>query len=169
MTALALSAPFDGFPVFTDDLVDRLAARRREVAALEAECTAMVAELIRRDAHDDLGYRSMVSLLVDRLGIAPGVARGMMRLAAALVDMPHTRAAFENGDIDHARARRLVQARDANPALFAEHEAALVDTITGLPMRHVGRALDYWAQQAALEITEHDATLRRRQRRLWIS
>src|SRR3989304_5236465 len=100
MTALALSAPFDGFPVFTDDLVDRLAARRREVAALEAECTAMVAELIRRDAHDDLGYRSMVSLLVDR---------------------------------------------------------------------HGGRALDYWAQQAALEITEHDATLRRRQRRLWIS
>ena len=169
MTALALSAPFDGFAVFTDDLVDRLAARRREVAALEAECTAMVAELIRRDAHDDLGYRSMVSLLVDRLGIAPGVARGMMRLAAALVDMPHTRAAFENGDIDHARARRLVQARDANPALFAEHEAALLDTITGLPMRHVGRALDYWAQQAALEITEHDATLRRRQRRLWIS
>src|SRR3990172_1792424 len=126
MTALALSAPFDGFAVFTDDLVDRLAARRREVAALEAECTAMVAELIPR-------------------------------------------AAFENGDIDHARARRLVQARDANPALFAEHEAALLDTITGLPMHHVGRALDYWAQQAALEITEHDATLRRRQRRLWIS
>src|SRR3989337_1699681 len=139
MTALPLSAPFDGFPVFTDDLVDRHAARRREVAALEAECTAMVAELIRRDAHDDLGYRSMVSLLVDRLGIAPGVARGMMRLAAALVDMPHTRAAFENGDIDHARARRLVQARDANPRLFAEHEA------------------------------DHAAPPRGRQRRLWIS
>src|SRR3972149_548829 len=91
MTALALSAPFAGSPVVPDDLVDRLAARRREVAALEAECTAMVAELIRRDAHDDLGYRSMVSLLVDRLGIAPGVARGMMRLAPPLLDMPHTR------------------------------------------------------------------------------
>jgi hypothetical protein len=170
MTAL-LNRPShdDEFPSFADDLVDRLAARRREITSLEAECAAMVAELIRRDAHDDLGYRTLVSLLVDRLGIAPDVARGMIRLASVLVDMPRTRAAFENGDLDLARTRRLVEAREANPALFAEHEVALVDTISGLAMRHVGRALDYWAQQAALEVAEEDATLRRQQRRLHVS
>ena len=101
MTAL-LGRPTvaDEFPVFTEDVVERLADRRRDIASIEAECAALVAELIRRGAHDDLGHRSMVSLLVDRLGVSAGVARGMIRVATALDEMPHTRAAFETGDID---------------------------------------------------------------------
>ncbi|OFW67255.1 MAG: hypothetical protein A2Z12_05955 [Actinobacteria bacterium RBG_16_68_21] len=159
----------DEFPVFTDDLVERLADRRRLIASIEAECAIVVAELIRRGAHHDLGHRSMVSLLVDRLGVSAGVARGMIRVATALDEMPHTRAAFEAGDLDLARARQLVSAREANPELFAWHERALVETIEGLPMRHVAGALDYWAQQASLEYAEHDAAVRREQRRLHVS
>ena len=159
----------DGFPMFTEDVVERLADRHRHIASIEAECAALVAELIRRDAHGDLGHGSMVSLLVDRLGVSAGVARGMIRVAAALDEMPHTRAAFEAGDLDLARTRHLASVREANPELFVDHERALVDTIAGLPMRHVAVALDYWAQQASLEHVERDAAARREQRRLHVS
>ncbi|MFH1104875.1 MAG: DUF222 domain-containing protein [Actinomycetota bacterium] len=170
MTAL-LERPTiaEEFPTCTEDVVERLADRRRDIASIEAECAALVAELIRRNAHDDLSHRSMVSLLVDRLGVSAGVARGMIRVATALDEMPHTRAAFETGDIDLARTRHLVAAREANPGLFAAHERALVDTIGGLPMRHVAIALDYWAQQASLEHAEHDAAARRELRGLHVS
>ena len=155
--------------MFTEDLVERLVERRRLATSLEAECITLVGELIRRGAHDDLGYRSMVSLLVDRLGVAAGIARSMIRLATALTEMPHTRLALETGAIDMVRARHLVAIRDANPALFTQHEEGLLDSIEGLPMDHVGRVLDYWRQQADLESAEQDARARRDQRRLFVS
>jgi len=69
MTTLLQSPPLpiDEAPMFSEDLVARLVRRRRTVASIEAECTALIAEMIRRDAHDDLGYRSMVSLLVSTI------------------------------------------------------------------------------------------------------
>jgi len=159
----------DDLPMFTEDLVERLVERRRLATSLEAECITLVAELNRRGAHDDLGYRSMVSLLVDRLGVSAGSARSMIRLATALEGMPHTRLGLETGAIDLVRARHLVAARESNPALFREHEPALVDTIAGLPMDHVGRVLDYWCQQADLEAVERDAAALRERRRLFVS
>jgi len=159
----------DDLPMFTEDLVERLVERRRLAASIEAECIALVGELVRRQAHDDLGYRSVVSLLMDRLGVSAGVAQGMIRLATALADMPHTRVSLEGGRIDLTRVRHLVAVRDANPALFAEHEQALIDTIEGLAMDHVGRVLGYWRQQADLGSAEQDATALREQRRLFVS
>ncbi len=156
-------------PMFTEDLVDRLVERRRLATSLEAECIALVAELIRRGAHDDLGYRSTVSLLVDRLGVSAGTARGMIRLATALAAMPQTRLALEAGVIDIARVRHLVAIREANPILFAQHEDGLLDSIQGLAMDDVGRVLDYWRQQADIASVEQDATAVREQRRLFVS
>jgi len=129
----------------------------------------MVAELVARGAHDQLGYRSMVSLLVDRLGVSAGVARGMIRVASVLGEMPHTREAFESGALDLGRVRGLVEARQANPEVFAAHEAVLVDTVGGLAMGDVGRALDYWAQQASLEYADGGLSARRERRRLHVS
>ncbi len=159
----------DGFPMFSEDLVERLVQRRRAAASIEAECTALVAEMIRRDIHDDLGYRSMTSLLMDRLGVSAGVARSMISVATAVADMPFTLAGLTSGDLDLARVRLLVAARELNPTLFEAHEETLVDTISGLAMRHATRALDYWSQQAALEIAERDAQAVREQRRLHVS
>ncbi len=173
MTALLEAPPVsfdaDGFPMFSEDLVERLVERRRLVASVEAECTGLVAEMIHRRVHDDLGYRSLVSLLMDRLGVSAGVARGMIRVATALGEMPHAQAALESGDIDLFRVRLLVSAREANPELFARHEQTLVDTIGALAMGDAGRALEYWRQQAALELTEGDAAAQRQQRRLFVS
>jgi len=136
--------------MFTADLVDLLVERRRVVMSVEAECIELVGELVRRGGHEDLGYRSLVSLLTNRLGVSAGVARGMIRLAAALGEMPATRVALQLGVLDVPRVRMLVAAREVNPKLFADHESALVDTIEGLPMDRVSRVVDYWCQQASL-------------------
>ena len=69
------------FPTSTTDLVDGLVERRRDIARLEAECARRVAKLIRRNAHEDLGYLAPLSLLVHRLGVSAGVARGMIRIS----------------------------------------------------------------------------------------
>ncbi len=166
---MAAVMSLDGFPMFSEDLVGRLVERRRRVASLEAECTALIAEMIRRGIHEDLGYRSLTSLLMDRLGVSAGVARGMVRVAAAVAEMPHTQAALESGDLDLARARLLVSAREANPRLFAEHEETLVGSLIGLSARDAGRAVEYWRQQASLEAAESDAAAVRDQRRLFAS
>ena len=158
----------DWLPMFSEDPVDRLVDRRRVAASIEAECTALVAEMVRRGAHDDLGYRSMVSLLTDRLGISAGAAR-MIGVATALDDMPHTQAALARGALDLPRVRRLVAARESNPILFDKHEQALVDTIEGLAMGDVGRVLDYWSQQADLEAVERDTAAIQERRRLFVS
>ena len=53
MTAVTTPPTADGFPMFSEDLVERLVQQRRAAASIEAECTALVAEMIRRDIHDD--------------------------------------------------------------------------------------------------------------------
>lgn len=151
------------------DPVQALVESHREKVSWEARCVALVADLIADDAHEDLGYRSMTPLLMDLLGISSRVARGMIRMARALAEMPASQAAFRRGELDVPRVRLLLSARDANPALFAEHEAALVDSMRGLSMRDASQALEYWRQQAALEATEEDAAARRARRRLHVS
>ena len=41
--------------VVSEDLVRRLVERRRQMASLDAECTSLVAEMIRRGFHENLG------------------------------------------------------------------------------------------------------------------
>jgi len=154
---------------FSEDLVQRLVERRRQMASLDAECTSLVAEMIRRGFHEDLGYRSLTSLLMDRLGVSAGVARGMIRTAVALTQMPHARTALETGGLDLPRVRLLVSARSTNPNLFADHEETLVEAIRGLSMADAHRAVEYWRQQASLEAAEEDAAAQRDQRRLHVS
>jgi hypothetical protein len=159
----------DSLPAYTDELLDLLVERRRAIAAAEAECAVLVAALVDVQAHVELGFRSAVSLLIDRLGVSGGVARGMIRIAEALQEMPCTLAALEVGSIDLFRARALVVAREAAPETFVEHEATLVDTIGGLAMVDAQRALDYWVQQATPEQAERDATAIHERRRLFVS
>ena len=159
----------DELPMFTEDLVDRLVERRRLATSLEAECIALVAEAIRRGAHDDLGYRSTVSLLVDRLRCRRAAPAGMIRLATALAAMPHTRLALEAGLIDIARVRHLVAIREANPVLFAQHEDGLLDSIQGLAMGDVAECSTTGVSKPILRPSRQDAATVRELRRLFVS
>jgi len=151
------------------DPLEQLVHRHQEKVSLEAECVALVAEVIATGMHEDLGYRSPTSLLIDRLGVSAQVARGMIRMARSLTQMPATSAAFHEGELDVPRVRMLVAARDANPTLFADHETALVDSIRGLSMRDAAQAVDYWRQQADLEQVEADAAKAHERRMLHVS
>ena len=101
--------------------------------------------------------------------MSAGVARGMIRTAVALIEMPHSRTALETGDLDLPRVRLLVSARATNPDLFADHEETLVQAIRGLSMADAHRVVEYWRQQASLELVERDAAVQRDQRRLHVS
>jgi hypothetical protein len=46
----------------------------------------------------------------------------MISVATAVADMPPTLAALTSGDLDLARVRLLVAAREINSTLFADHE-----------------------------------------------
>ncbi|MFH1104721.1 MAG: DUF222 domain-containing protein [Actinomycetota bacterium] len=153
----------------TTDLVEGLVARRRDIARLEADCARRVAELIRRNAHEDLGYLSPLSLLVHRLRVSVGAARGMIRIATAGEHMPHVRAAFEAGEIDLPRVRLLASAREANPGLFSRHERVLVDSVGALSMADASRAVGYWEQQADVAAAEANAQHQRDRRYLCVS
>ncbi len=169
MVSLMDRATHATLPAYTNDLLSVLSERRRAIAAAEAECAVIIAELIDRQAHLELGFRSPVSLLMDRLGVSGGVARGMIRVAEALREMPCTMAALEVGSIDLARARGLVAARESSPELFADHEATLVDTIGGLAMSDVVQLLDYWVQQASPDQADREAAAVHERRRLFVS
>jgi hypothetical protein len=128
-----------------------------------------VAELVAAKAHLDLGYLAPLSLIVDRLGVSVGTARRLIALARSLDDMPLVGAAFDAGEIDEPRVRLLAAAREANPALFAEFEQTLVDSLAGLEMRDFARAVDLWRQNADLEAAEADAAHLRDRRYLNVS
>lgn len=166
MTAVARLDEFRGPH---GDPLDLLIDRHRQKLSLEAECVALVAELLDSGLHEQLGYRSATSLLMDRLGVSARVAGGMIRTARSLAEMPATREAFDSGEIDLPRVQLLAAARDANPGLFGDHEAALVESISGLSMSDTARALEYWRQQAALEAFEEDESARFERRRLHVS
>jgi len=156
-------------PAFLLDPLHELIGWHREKVTIEARCVSLVAELISNGVHELLGYRSLTSLLTDRLGVSPREVAGTMRMARSLAAMPATRAAFESGELDVPRVRMLASARDDNPELFADHEEALVDSLGGLSMRDSGRAIEYWRQQAALEAVEADAAKQHDRRRLHVS
>jgi hypothetical protein len=159
----------DPSQVPTDELVEHVAQRRRLMASVEAECITFIAEMLRRGAHELVGYRSATSYLVDRLGVSGRVARGMIRMARVLAHMPETNRALAAGEIDLARARLLATARDTNPDIFADHEPALVAAVRDNPICDSIRVVDYWRQQAAPEFLEEDAATVRERRRLHIS
>ena len=135
----------------------------------EAERLGWVAEVIAREAYSDLGFLSPLALLVDRLQISVGMAKGLVSLARSLAVMPVVRAAFHDGLLDEPRVRLLAGAREANPELFAEAESLLVDSFTGLSMKDFARAVDLWRQNTDLEAAEADAQHLRERRYLHVS
>jgi hypothetical protein len=155
--------------MFSAELADGLVDAHLAVVTAEARRLRWVAELVAAKAHLDLGYLAPLSLIVDRLGVSVGTARRLIALARSLDDMPLVGAAFDAGEIDEPRVRLLAAAREANPALFAEFEQTLVDSLAGLEMRDFARAVDLWRQNADLEAAEADAAHLRDRRYLNVS
>jgi hypothetical protein len=136
-----------------------VACRRRERTAAAASA-AVLAEIDRRASFRREAYLSATAFVADRTGDSHRVAAGLVRVARALGKMPHTAAAFARGDIDTARVRRLIDARQTAPDAFWEAEQALVDGACRLDAATFTQTVAVWCHTAAPKAT-------RRQEREW--
>jgi hypothetical protein len=137
-----------------EDLGDEILELTGVAASLDALRLSRLADFERRGGHELDGHLSTTAWLRHKARLGGGVASELVKMARALVHMPATRAAFVDGDIPFSAVRRLVDSYRAHPAVFAEHEPALVDAARSLGARQLRTAVDYWRQ-----VLDHEAAL----------
>ena len=125
-----------------------LECRRRERVAA-AEAAAALAEIDRRRSFMQERFLSASSFVAWRAGDSQRAAAGLVRTARALQRMPQTAAAFERGDIDAIRVRRLVDAREAAPDAFDADEDLLVEHACEQDAATFVRTVELWQQNQA--------------------
>lgn len=96
------------------------------------------------------GARSSASWMVSHTGVGRGSAARCVNMAKRLRSCPVTRAALASGrlSLDKARAVALTRTRE-NAAVFAEHEAYLVDNVRALTAEGARIFLAAWADRAS--------------------
>jgi hypothetical protein len=124
---------------------------QRAAELINAERLRRLAEIDRRGSYRRDGYLSAASWLVSTFKVGWGTARGEVRMARALEDMPVTRRALEDGDLSMSAVRVLVDARDADHEAFQTSEATLVEAARIHSMQDVRRVAAYWRQAAERE------------------
>jgi hypothetical protein len=102
----ALERDLDGADAFEIDR--RLRAAVRLEARTLAGAARLLADVVARRLHCDLGYRSVDAYAEDRLGIAPSRARALLRVEWAARACPPLRAAFAAGRVSWVQAYALV-------------------------------------------------------------
>jgi hypothetical protein len=152
-----------------DDLFDAYEEQRREIRRREARSAVLLAEIERRRCFEPYGYLSAASYVAHRAGDSHRAAAGRVRTARALGDMPHTAAAFADGDIDPVRVRRLVDARDAAPESFPAAEERLVDQARRLDAKDFTSAVEMWCRRVVPRVIATEERERFERRRLSIS
>ena len=85
-------------------------------------------------------------------------AKVELRRARALRSMPHTATAVAAGDLSADHVDLLARANDGPAtALFADHEATLVEQCQLLRYAQAHRMVEYWRQRADAAAAEDDA------------
>jgi hypothetical protein len=142
---------------------------QRSVELLEMERLRRLAEIDRRRLYQRDGHLSAASWLATTYKVGWGAARGTVRTARALEDMPETRAALDAGELSLSAASVLVAAREADPAQFRESETELVEAARIHSMGNLQRIAAYWRQAVEQERAVQGEDKVREQRRLHAS
>jgi hypothetical protein len=100
------------------------------IEQLEVERLRRLAELDRRRLFERDGHLSATAWVAARFRVAWGSARGDVRIARGLEEMPLTRAGLEDGTISMSAAKVLVAARHEDPEAFDRSEPQLVEAAT---------------------------------------
>jgi hypothetical protein len=150
-------------------LEDGFAELQRAAELIDAERLRRLAEIERRGTYRREGHLSAASWLASTFKVAWGTARGEVRMARALEDMPVTRRALEDGDLSMSAARVLVDARDGDHEAFRSSEATLVEAAKIHSMQDVRRVAAYWRQAAEREAAMGGEEKLRERRRLHAS
>ena len=155
--------------IAVEDPIDEYLRLRSETTMLQARAAEVLATIDRDRLHEELGYLSTVSFVVDRAGDSWDSARRAVAEARGLTEHPYIRDAFAAATLDRPRVGMLLAAARVSPDLFARDEAVLVDTLSGLSMAHAFRAVEYWKHAADREASARDAEHLHRRRRLSVS
>src|SRR5947199_1695411 len=121
--------------------LDRLGDQIAELSAHLDAATARLLDLIREfDARGgwNTGFRSCAAWLSWRVGLAPGAARGHVRVAHALGTLPRLAQALARGELSYAKVRALT--RVATP----ETEERLLAVGRAGTAEHVERIVRGW-------------------------
>ncbi|MBU1226532.1 MAG: DUF222 domain-containing protein, partial [Actinobacteria bacterium] len=110
-----------------DELGDWYVECRRRERAAAAEAAAVLGEITRRGSFFRDGFLSATAFVAHRAGDSFQTAAGLVRIGQALQKMPHTAAAYAEGEIDTLRVRRLIDAQQAAPEQFTVDELSLVE------------------------------------------
>ncbi|MBI5156733.1 MAG: DUF222 domain-containing protein [Acidimicrobiia bacterium] len=144
-------------PDAVESPVDEYLRLRSEITMLQARAAEVLGVIDRDGLFDEAGYLTAAAFVVDRAGDSWDAARRAVAEARGLTEHPHVREAFASATIDRPRVGMLLGAARVSPRLFERDEAVLVDSISGLSMRHAFRALEYWKQAADREASARDA------------
>ena len=148
-------------------LEDDLIELNLQLTRLHAQASRRLAEVDRRGSYEVDGYLSTTSWLRDRSRLSARGATKALHRARSLVGMPDTRAAYESGDLGTPVVDMLAAARKRHLDMFAEHEAVLVEEISGLTPGNASRLINYWRQ--ALDHHNEGENARNQRRRLSIA
>jgi hypothetical protein len=136
---------------------------------LEAERLRRLAEIDRRGLFTRDGHLSAASWLASSFKVAWGIAREHVRVARALEQMAHARAAFEAGDVSLSGVRLLATAHDVEPEAFARAEGELVEAARIHSVPDLQRVVALWRQAVEQEQAAGGEDELRQRRRLHAS
>jgi len=128
----------------------------REATLLHAELVGMLeAEAVRwYGVFDALGVagvdgaRSTRAWIGSRTEVSRPHAGSLIKVARGLRHCAHVEAAFKSGAIGSSKTRRLLEAHDAYPELFAQHEEELVEYVSSLTVSTAQIVIKRWIQLA---------------------
>jgi hypothetical protein len=138
-------------------LADVLRQLARLSARADARRAEFLAEAERTDAARQQGYGSTTAWLMALSGEPAPVCRSQIAVAAALEEMPETKAAFAAGYVSECRVRLLAQAQALAPEQFAQDEKTLVAQAVSTPSPKLPQVFREWRRQTDPEGAEADA------------
>ena len=132
-------------PVDGDVIAELFAIRDR----LDAKLSAAVGEFDSAGLYDLEGRMTMTAWLKGHAPLTSTDAHRVAMTARHLRELPVTREAWEEGELTGAQvATVLATVRAEHRALFAEHEAKVVPTLSRLDAAGTRAAMNYWTAHA---------------------
>src|SRR4051794_2507990 len=112
-----------------------------------------VAEWVGRGVWADDGSKAAHARLAREQSMTPATARTEIRRAQKLRTMPATATAFAQGKLSVDQADLLCSAQQPDIAeVFARDEQLLVNELAGLRVPDAQRCVDYWIEEAFVEV-----------------
>jgi hypothetical protein len=165
MSRAAGGASADGcIEEFTDDELHAFVVTlQRQRARLGAVAAEAIARWDDRGVWSGDGSRSAAARLSRDTNTSSSSAKVELRRARALRTMPATRSAVADGRLSIDHVDLLARANQTwRDAVFADHEALLVEQCERLRFHDARRMVEYWCQRADADRAEEDAEHRRR-------